>query len=129
VNIGNFVGRTGIVVLALAFTWVSIDPAAAQTNRQRRQMIKLAEVMGGLHHVRGACYRPEQNEWRVSFYRMLDLQNPDRYFRARLVEAFQSSYAEHRRRYGPCDQSAARRAAKLAQEGEELSRELMFEYR
>lgn len=120
---------TFVTALGLAIALGLPEYAHAQTSGQRRQMVKIAEVMGGLHHVRGACYPPEREEWRISFYRMLDLQKPDEYFRKNLVGAFQQSYAEHRARYPVCDQSAAARAAKLAERGERLAQELMIEYR
>lgn len=117
------------LLFALAILVAMPQNADAQTSGQRRQMIKIAEIMGGLHHVRGACYPPEREEWRISFYRMLDLQKPDEFFRKNLVGAFQNSYAEHRARYPACDHRTAERAAKLAERGERLSQKLMIEYR
>ena len=118
-----------LTVFCLATALAAPDDAHAQTSGQRRQMVKIAEIMGGLHHLRGACYPPEREEWRISFYRMLDLQKPDEYFRKNLVGAFQESYAKHRARYPGCDHRTAKRAAKLAERGERLAQELMIEYR
>lgn len=117
-----------VASLILVFTGL-FEMADAQTSKHRRQMSKIASILGGLHHVRGACYPPEREEWRISFYQMLEYQNPEPRFRNQLVASFQNAYNEHRNSYPNCDHRAARRASKLAQDGERVSKNLMFNYR
>lgn len=101
---------------------------AAQSSQARRELVRLSEILGSLHHLRGNCLRSEHNEWQQSYQRLLRLQNPGTGLKHEMNQAFNSGYNYYHRNYPSCDPNAAQVARDLAREGERLSKTLMIEY-
>lgn len=117
-----------ICALCVAAAALVAPEAEAQSNRAQRDLVRLSEILGSLHYLRGNCVRSERNEWQRSFERLLVLQNPSAALKKNMNGAFNNAYNYYHRNYPTCDPVAARVARDLARDGERLSKSLLFEY-
>lgn len=120
-----------VAVLALVLLAVMAQPADAQSRKLERRLVRISEVMGALHYLRGACYRPERTQWRSQFDLLLKQYRPQIALRNQMTDAFHGSYVYHQRNFNGCNGNTAAEASILAEEGERLSRKLanMFDDR
>ncbi len=121
--------KPSVVLIALALIVALPVPADAQSTRLERRLVKISEVMGALHYLRGACYRPERTQWRSEFDLLLKQYRPSTSLRNRMNDAFHGAYVYHQRNYAGCTQDTAYRASKMADDGERLARKLANMFR
>lgn len=84
-------------------------PAAPDPNAPppyEPQMMRLAEILGALHHLRTICKTPDADVWRDRLAALIeaDASPPDR--RDRLVGAFNASLRTWARSYRTCTPAA-----------------------
>ena len=103
-------------------------PAATSTEKTYQQkLLRLSEVLGAMHHLRGICGAREGQLWREQMIRMLDAEAPSPTRRAQLVRNFNKGYRFHQKSFRTCTDSASIEAQKFAAEGRQLSQSLALE--
>ncbi len=115
------------VVMAAAFS-VSTPIAFAQDegglrvySRYQSQLLRLAEILGTLHHLRGQCFESERQAWRDEMMELIRLEDPSSDRKEQLIRRFNETYAKARRDYPQCTRAASLEAERLAREGAVLS--------
>ena len=96
-----------------------IDPQA-----RRRDLVRMAEIIGWEHHLRAACDDDEENVWRDRMQTFLELEQPTPAQHDAMIAAFNEGYYAAQERYGSCSRGARSEARRLAAEGRELSARL-----
>lgn len=110
-------------LLALALTAVLPTPASAQgANTHPGRIMRMAEVLGGLHSIRGRCSPGEAQTWRDYMLELLRHEDPHKEGRAALVETFNTAYHAHGARFPGCTPQAMKESDRLAREGAGLAR-------
>lgn len=114
------------VSLILAGLLVTLPVAWSQSNYGRHQtrLVRIAEIMGGLHYLRGICDKEKNQVWRGNMLRLLDLEQPPQDVRERMVSRFNSYFDREKRSHATCNRKATREIKRLAGEGQQLTSEL-----
>ncbi len=103
-------------------------PDVTTTDKTYQQkLLRLSEVLGAMHHLRGICGAREGQLWREQMIRMLDAEAPSPTRRAELVRNFNKGYRFHQKSFRTCTDSASIQAQKFAAEGRQLSQSLALE--
>lgn len=76
------------------------------------QMIRLAELLGALHHLRTVCKEKDADLWRDRLAALIEADAPTQERRDRLAGAFNSSFRTWARSYRSCT-PAARTASRM----------------
>lgn len=90
-------------------------------GRYQNQLTRLSEILGQLHHVRGACVSGEQQLWRDNMMELIRLEEPPTERKNAMVARFNAAYEEARRAYPDCGRETSERATALAREGAQIS--------
>lgn len=112
---------------ALAAVWLAAGTgAAAQTTDKSYgdQLLRLAEILGVIHHLRDICGADEGQLWREKMLELLEVEDPPGQFRARLIAAFNTGYRGYRRTYSSCTASAKTAESRFLTEGAQIASEL-----
>lgn len=119
---------TGQALAQSATPPAEAPPEAIITERTYQQkLLRLSEVLGAMHHLRGICGAREGQLWREQMIRMLDAEAPSPTRRAELVRNFNKGYRFHQQSFRTCTDSASIQAQKFAAEGRQLSQSLALE--
>ena len=118
-----------IACLCLLFASVPAQGAAAQEDfmRYQQQLLRMAEILGGVHHLRGTCDDSENQYWRGRMLRLIDIEQPSQSLRNQMIERFNANYDEQKRRFPKCGNKTSKEAARLAREGESLALQMARE--
>ncbi len=120
--------RKNGTVLCLILLWTlgaqSQGWSQADYRQHQTQIIRLAEVMGGSHYLRGICDKADNQIWRAHMLSLLELEQPPQEMREEMVSRFNANYDRARRSFSKCNRKATRELSKLAQEGEQLTGEI-----
>ncbi|MFO1183188.1 MAG: TIGR02301 family protein [Bauldia sp.] len=88
------------------------------------QLLRLAEVLGGLAFLRPLCGSPDAQRIRTEMTTLLDAEQPTPARRARLIDRFNLGYQGFAAVYRVCTPAAALEAERYRREGAELARDL-----
>ncbi|WEX07659.1 TIGR02301 family protein [Chelativorans sp. AA-79] len=105
---------------------LSLSPAAAQAPYDP-QLMRLAEVLGSVHFLRGLCGEKE-GVWRAQMEALLDAEAPSEERRAKLVASFNRGYRSFAGVYTSCTDSALQAIDRYMKEGETLTNEITLRY-
>jgi len=117
------------IIVSLAL----LGPVAAQAQdygpdreqqRYDRLTVQLAEVMGGLHYLRGLCAYDRPAFWRDRMNDFMALDEPTGERRTILVEAFNGGFARAERDFYDCTRGALKEVRFLSGRGAELAADL-----
>lgn len=109
----------GLFALALVNT-----AALAQTTpslEYDRQLMRLAEILGAVHHLREVCTANEGQLWRDQMIKLLGAERPSAAKRARLIKNFNQGYRSYKRTYRQCNQAANLAISRFTREGAGLA--------
>ncbi|MEW6255927.1 MAG: TIGR02301 family protein [Pseudomonadota bacterium] len=116
------------VLLAL----VLAGPAAAaegSTPPYETDLLRLAELLGGLHYLRPLCgMTAEQQSWRGEMQALIDAEQPSEARRGKLIAAFNQGYGSYAQVYRSCTPSAAQAVARQLDEGARLAHDIVVRY-
>lgn len=70
------------------------------------QLLRLAEILGALHHLRTVCAAPDADTWRDRMSALIEAEGPSPERRDRLAGAFNASYRTWARSYRTCTPAA-----------------------
>lgn len=76
------------------------------------QIMRLAELLGALHHLRTVCQAPDANQWRDRLAALIEAEDPTPDRRDRLAGSFNASFRTWARSYRTCT-PAARAASQM----------------
>lgn len=126
-------GRTAMaaamLAAALAVAAPARDAAALPGDPPYAEsLLRLAEILGALHHLRPLCGANEPQVWRQKMGQLLTAQDPSPDERRRLVERFNQSYRSLAEIHRVCTVSASEIMERYLAEGTQLSRDLVARY-
>ena len=110
------------LLIAIAMI-ASSTPALAQERpaELRAALVGLTRVLGESHALRQACAGADDQYWRSRMNRLLEAETPDAEFEDQMKANFNAGFAETRRLYPICNDSARRAQGLAAMRGQELS--------
>lgn len=126
-------GRKAATALVLAAVLTSAAPvrqsaALPGDPPYAESLLRLAEILGALHHLRPLCGANEPQVWRQKMGQLLTAQDPTPEERRRLVERFNQSYRSLAEIHRVCTVSASEIMERYLSEGTQLSRDLVVRY-
>jgi len=89
---------------------------------------RLAEILGGLHYLRGICGANEGGKWRNEMQALIDAETPSGERRARLIAGFNRGYNGFQQTYRSCTPAATVAIRRYFEEGSKISRDLTARY-
>lgn len=117
------------LILACAFG-PSLGPARAQDAAAPfdGDLQRLAEILGGLHYLRGICGANEGNKWRNEMQALIDAETPSGERRSRMIAGFNRGYNGFQQTYRSCTPAATVAIRRYIDEGAKISRDLTARY-
>lgn len=118
------------IVAALLAAALPVRPVSALPGDPpyAESLLRLAEILGALHHLRPLCGANEPQVWRQKMGQLLTAQDPTPEERRRLVERFNQSYRSLAEIHRVCTVSASEIMERYLSEGTQLSRDLVARY-
>ena len=93
------------------------------------QLMRLSEILGGLHYLRGLCVPNEGAKWRNEMQALLDAEAPaGSARRARLMASFNRGYRGFQQAYRTCTPAADLAIRRYLEEGAKISRDVTARY-
>jgi uncharacterized protein (TIGR02301 family) len=89
---------------------------------------RLAEILGGLHYLRGICGANEGNKWRTEMQALLDSEAASGQRRAQFIARFNSGYRAYLQTYRTCTPAADLAIRRYLEEGAKIAREITARY-
>ena len=92
------------------------------------ELLRLSEVMGSLAYLRQLCEGLEAGEWRTRMTALLEAEGTTPARRERLTAAYNRGFRAYAPMHRRCTDGSREAAARLAIDGEKLSRALASRY-
>ena len=92
------------------------------------QLLRLAEILGGLHFLRQLCGFGDGAAWRAEMQGLLQSENPGPVRRAQLVSRFNHGFEAYYSVYRACTPSARRAIALYLADGRRISSDIRARY-
>lgn len=107
----------------------SARAADGSTPPYEGDMLKLAELLGGLHYLRPLCgMTAEGQSWRMQMQDLLDAEQPSDERKAKLIAAFNQGYSSYAQVYRACTPAAAAAVQRQLAEGAKLAHEIAVRF-
>jgi uncharacterized protein (TIGR02301 family) len=105
-------------------------PARAQDNAAPFDppLQRLAELLGGLHYLRGICGNNEGAKWRNEMQALVDAETPSGERRAKMIASFNRGYNGFQQTHRSCTPAAQIAIRRSIEEGSRVSRDLTARY-
>ncbi|WP_298878515.1 TIGR02301 family protein [uncultured Bradyrhizobium sp.] len=113
------------LILACASAPARAQDAAAPFDGDLQ---RLAEILGGLHYLRGICGSNEGSKWRSEMQALIDAETPAGERRTRMIAAFNRGYNGFQQTYRSCTPAATVAIRRYIEEGSKISRDLTARY-
>jgi uncharacterized protein (TIGR02301 family) len=91
-------------------------------------LLRLAEILGTLHYLRGICGSNEGMKWRNEMQALVDAETPSGERRARMIASFNRGYHGFQQTYRNCTPAANLAIRRNLDEGSKISRDLTARY-
>ena len=128
----------GIASGAAAQTRTQPDIPAEETEDQavpealppvyEDRLLRLSEILGGLHFLRQLCGFEDRAAWRAEMDGLLSSEKPGPIRRARLVSRFNHGFETYHAVYRSCTPSAHRAIALYLAEGRRITNDIRARY-
>ncbi|MDH3195417.1 MAG: TIGR02301 family protein [Hyphomicrobiales bacterium] len=92
------------------------------------RLLRLSEILGGLHFLRQLCGFEDGAAWRAEMAGLLDSEKPGPVRRARLVSRFNHGFETYYAVYRTCTPSARRAIALYLAEGRRITNDIRARY-
>ena len=92
------------------------------------QYMRLAAILGGLHHLRPLCGANEPQVWRDKMNALIAADNPSAERRKRLIDEFNRSYRAFAEIYRDCTPAAEAIIDRYLSEGARISEDVLSHY-
>lgn len=116
--------RRRFVPVLLALAVAALPFFTVKAKAMPAGITQLAEVLGGVHHLRTLCGTNEGQLWRNKMIEMMSAARQDDAERQALIKHFNDAYYRYRNAYPACTPTAAAQCDKLMQDGQRLAEEL-----
>lgn len=103
-------------------------PAEPPPSPYEPQLLELAEIMGSLAYLRTLCAGKEAQTWRERMAALIEAEGRTPASRERLTGAFNRGFRAYAPTHRTCTEGSEEAAARLATEGQKLSRALAGRY-
>lgn len=103
-------------------------PEPAAPPPYEPQLLRLAEVLGALHHLRTVCGASDAGVWRDRMAALIEADAPTPERRDRLAGAFNASFRTWARSYRSCTPAAELAVKRFLQEAARLASEVRQRY-
>lgn len=106
------------------------EPAAPEPSGPpyEPQLLQLAEIMGSLAYLRTLCGGKEAQDWRARMAALIEAEGRTPQRRDRMTAAFNRGFRAYSLTHRSCTEVSREASARLASEGEALSRALASRY-
>ena len=91
-------------------------------------LLRLAEILGTLHYLRGVCGSNEGMKWRNQMQALVDAETPSGERRTRMIASFNRGYHGFQQTYRSCTPAANLAIQRYLAEGSKISRDLTARY-
>jgi uncharacterized protein (TIGR02301 family) len=98
--------------------------AEERTEEMENGLVRLAEILGAVHHLRDVCGAHEGSLWRNKMIDLLEAARPPAGRRQYLIGRFNDAYYRVRGTYPQCSPGAVREVNALFGEGQQLAAKL-----
>lgn len=117
-----------VLVLVLCLLASAAPAPAQQVVPYEGQLLRLSELLGALHYLRGVCGGSEGGAWRQKMNALIESETQDVELKEKMAGAFNRGYRTFELTYRTCnDQARAVTQAYLA-EGERLAGDIANRY-
>ena len=120
---------------ASAITLVALTLAAAPVRAIEGgpapfdgDLMRLAEILGALHYLRGICGANEGQKWRNQMQALVDAEAPTGDRRTRMVASFNRGFRIFQQSYRTCTPAADLVIRRYLDEGSKIAREVTARY-
>jgi uncharacterized protein (TIGR02301 family) len=103
----------------------AVEPPPAPYEKE---LLRLAEIMGGLAMLRPLCSAPDASEWSRRMQVLLEAEGSTPGRRERLAGAYNKGYQAYALTYRVCTPSAQEASVRFLAEGEQLARSITGRY-
>jgi uncharacterized protein (TIGR02301 family) len=124
---GLVIALTAGVLLAAAIA----APARAEETVApfEGDLLRLSEILGGLHYLRGLCTPNEGQKWRNEMQALIDAEAPaGSARRAHMMASFNRGYRGFQQAYRTCTPAADLAIRRYLEEGAKISRDVTARY-
>ncbi|HEY1543972.1 MAG TPA: TIGR02301 family protein [Xanthobacteraceae bacterium] len=120
----------GLVILLVAGILAAPVRAAEEPPAPfEGQLLRLSEILGGLHYLRGLCTPTEGPKWRNEMQSLLDAEAPaGSTRRAHMMASFNRGYRGFQQSYRTCTPAADLAIRRYLEEGAKISRDVTARY-
>jgi uncharacterized protein (TIGR02301 family) len=91
-------------------------------------LLRLSELMGSLHYLRGLCGAGDAAAWRERMMALLESESADEGRKSRLAGAFNRGYRTFQQTYHTCNASAEAAIRAYVEEGRQIARDVTARY-
>ena len=91
-------------------------------------LLRLSEILGGLHYLRDLCGSDEGTRWRDQMQALINAEAPEGERRARFIDRFNRGYESFRTVYLTCTPAAREATDRYLDEGRRISRDIAARY-
>lgn len=112
---------SAFVAALLAVVLVADAHARSESGSADNNLVRLAEILGAVHHLREVCGANEGQLWRGKMQELLRLERPDDNLKELMVSRFNRAYHQHRQAYPRCTVQARSDIDRFLDEGAGLS--------
>jgi len=123
--------RMAVPMTVLALAVLFAVPGLAQQSAAppyEKDLLRLSEVLGAVHYLRGLCGHEEGQYWRERMQDLIDAEDPVPVRRARLANRFNRGFETFERTYRACTPPAKLSLDRYMEEGRALSRTIATRY-
>ncbi len=109
---------------ALLTAALMLSPAPLRADPMTDGLVRLAEILGAAHHLRGICSAGEGSLWRNKMLDLLEVAGAEPQRRQALIAHFNDGYHHALAKFPDCTSVAATEATALLDEGRRLAASL-----
>ncbi len=121
--------KRALIVALVAGALVAPARAAEGDAPFDNDLMRLSEILGGLHYLRGLCVPHEGPKWRNQMQALLDAEAPaGSARRARMMASFNRGYRGFQQAYRTCTPAASLAIRRYLDEGAKISRDVTARY-
>jgi len=92
-------------------------------------LLRLAEILGGLHYLRPLCGAAAENQrWRDEMATLIDTEQPSDARKGKLIAAFNRGYSSFAQVYRSCTPAAKLAVDRQLEEGARLAHDIVVRY-
>ena len=120
--------RTLLLIVLVSFA--AADTARAQDSQApfENDLIRLSEILGALHYLRGICGANEGAKWRNEMQALIATEAPGGSRRPKMTAAFNRGFQGFQQTYRTCTPAAGLAVRRYLEEGAKISREVTARY-